>query len=147
LRTATVRLVASHGPMLAGRLGRGQAGYDEASFMAALSRPRPMGELARAGLQAVHRGEATGPLLGGTVTQLLASLGTPFAFDPPQGFVLFFDEVGERPYRLDRMVMQLRQAGLVARASAIVVGELPKCDEPSGEPTAYATVGDTLRDF
>jgi muramoyltetrapeptide carboxypeptidase len=145
--TGTCGLVAFHGPMLAGRLGRGQAGYDEASFMAALSRPRPMGELAPAGLQTVHRGEATGPLLGGTVTQLLASLGTPFAFDPPQGFVLFFDEVGERPYRLDRMVMQLRQTGLLARASAIVVGELPKCDEPSGEPTAYDTVGDTLRDF
>jgi muramoyltetrapeptide carboxypeptidase len=145
--TGTCGLVAFHGPMLAGRLGRGQVGYDEASFMSALSRPAPMGELAPAGLQAVQRGEAAGPLLGGTVTQLLASLGTPFAFDPPNGFVLFFDEVGERPYRLDRMVMQLRHSGLLARASAVVVGELPKCDEPSGEPTAYATVADTLRDF
>ena len=49
--------------------------------------------------------------------------------------MLFLDEVGERPYRLDRMVTQLRQAGLLARAAAVVIGELPKCDEPSGDPT------------
>ena len=62
-------------------------------------------------------GEARGLLLGGTLTQLLASLGTPFAFAPPPGYVLFLDEVGERPYRLDRMVTQLRQTGLLgARA-------------------------------
>ena len=46
-------------------------------------------------------------LVGGTLTQLLASLGTPYAFDPPPGCVLFLDEVAERPYRLDRMLTQL----------------------------------------
>ena len=71
----------------------------------------------RAALETIRRGEARGPLLGGTLTQLLASLGTPFAFAPPAGYVLFLDEVGERPYRLDRMVTQLRQTGLLARAS------------------------------
>ena len=40
--------------------------------------------------------------------------------------MLFLDEVGERPYRLDRMVTQLRQTGLLARASAVVIGELPQ---------------------
>ena len=125
-------MVAFHGPMLAGRLAAGEAGYDRDSFERALCRREPMGELAPAGLETVRSGEARGPLLGGTLTQLLASLGTPFAFDPPQGLVLFLDEVGERPYRLDRMVTQLRQTGLLARASAIVFGELPRCDEPSG---------------
>jgi muramoyltetrapeptide carboxypeptidase len=85
--------------------------------------------------------------LGGTLTQLVASLGTPFAFAPPQGYVLFLDEVGERPYRLDRMVTQLAQAGLLARASAVVIGELPRCDEPSGDPTARAAVADLFAHF
>jgi muramoyltetrapeptide carboxypeptidase len=140
-------LVAFHGPMLAGRLGRGAAGYDEDSFVRTLCRRDPVGELAPAGLEAIRPGEARGVLLGGTLTQLLASLGTPFVFSPPPGYVLFLDEVGERPYRLDRMVTQLAQAGLLARASAVVIGELPKCDEPSGEPTARAVMADLFADF
>src|SRR6185503_14008884 len=79
-------------------------------------------------------------------TQLLASLGTPFAFNPPPGYVLFLDEVAERPYRLDRMVTQLGQAGLLARASAVVIGQLPKCDEPSG-PTAQTVMANLFADF
>ncbi len=139
--------VAFHGPMLAGRLSRGEAGYDRASLLAALTCAAPMGELGAANLECVREGDASGPLFGGTLTQLLASLATPFAFDPPRGYVLFLDEVGERPYRLDRMITQLTQSGLLVRASAIVVGELPKCDEPSGEPKGRAVVADLLRGF
>ena len=84
--------------------------------------------------------------MGGTLTQLTSSLSTPFAFDPPNGYVLLLDEVGERPYKLDRMLTQLGQA-VLARARAIVVGELPRCDEPSGDPTARAVVADLLADF
>lgn len=140
-------LVAFHGPMLAGRLGRGAEGYDADSFVRTLCRREPVGELAPPGLESIRAGEASGLLLGGTLTQLLASLGTPFAFAPPIGYVLFLDEVGERPYRLDRMVTQLQQAGLLARASAVVIGELPKCDEPSGDPTARAVMADLFADF
>jgi len=145
--TLGCELVAFHGPMLAGRLGRGAAGYDEDSFVRSLCRREPVGELAPAGLETIRSGEASGLLLGGTLTQLVASLGTPFAFAPPQGYVLFLDEVGERPYRLDRMVTQLAQAGLLARASAVVIGELPRCDEPSGDPTARAAVADLFAHF
>src|SRR5262249_4424596 len=140
-------LVAFHGPMLAGRLGRGAEGYDAATFTRALCRPEAMGELTAAGVESIRDGEARGVLLGGTLTQLLASLGTPFAFDPPSGHVLFLDEVGERPYRLDRMVTQLKQTGLLSRASAVVIGELPGCDEPSGQPTARAVMTDLFADF
>ncbi len=140
-------LVSFHGPMLAGCLGAGPARYDRESFLNALCRTEPMGEMSAPGVESVRRGEASGVLLGGTMTQLLSSLGTPFAFDPPSGFVLFLDEVGERPYRLDRMVVQLAQAGLLARASAVVVGELPGCDEPSGDPTARAVIADLFRGF
>jgi muramoyltetrapeptide carboxypeptidase len=139
--------VAFHGPMLAGRLGRGAAGYDEDSFVRTLCRREPPGELAASGLESIRPGEAAGVLLGGTLTQLLASLATPFAFDPPAGYVLFLDEVGERPYRLDRMVTQLAQTGLLARASAVVIGELPKCDEPAGDPTARDVMADLFAEF
>jgi muramoyltetrapeptide carboxypeptidase len=140
-------LVAFHGPMLAGRLGKGEAGYDADSFRRALCRPEPIGELTAPGVESIRAGETTGLLCGGTLTQLLASLGTPFAFAPPPGYVLFLDEVAERPYRLDRMVTQLVQTGLLARASAVVIGELPRCDEPSGDPTARAVMADLFAGF
>jgi muramoyltetrapeptide carboxypeptidase len=145
--TIVCGMVAFHGPMLDGRLGRGDAGYDRDSFLRALCRTEPMGELAPAGLETIRRGDASGPLLGGTFTQLLASLGTPFAFAPPEGCVLLIDEVGERPYRLDRMLTQARQAGWLARAGAVVLGELPQCDEPSGDPTGRAVMAELLADF
>ena len=122
--------------MLAGRLGRGEDGYDRDSFVQALCRREPLGELAPPGLEAIAPGEARGMLLGGTLTQLLASLGTPFAFDPPPGYVLFLDEVGERPYRLDRMVTQLRLTGLLARpapsSSASCRGATSRRAHPTG---------------
>jgi muramoyltetrapeptide carboxypeptidase len=84
----------------------------------------------------IKDGEASGPLYGGTLTQLTASMGTPYAFDPPQGYILFLEDVSERPYRLDRMLTQLRLGGLLARARALVFGEMRACDEASGSPTA-----------
>jgi muramoyltetrapeptide carboxypeptidase len=145
----TVRcgVVAFHGPMLAGRLARGAAGYDSASFLRALTCKEPVGELTADGLETIRAGDISGPLYGGTITQLLASLGTPFAFSPPAGCVLFLEEVRERPYRLDRMVTQLAQSGLLARAAAVVIGELPDCDEPSGDPTARSVMADLFGDF
>ena len=100
-------LVAFHGPTVAGRLGKGTGAYDRDSFVNALCRRQPMGELTTPAVETIKGGEVSGPLFGGTLAQLVASLGTPFAFSPPQGHVLFLDEVNERPYRLDRMITQV----------------------------------------
>ena len=140
-------VVAIHGPMIEGRFARGEAGYDRDTFRRCLCVAEPMGEVSHAQLEAFRPGEAAGLLVGGTLTQLLASLGTPYAFNPPPGAVLFLDEVGERPYRLDRMLMQLRLSGLLARTSAVVFGELPRCDEPGGAHAARAVVHELLADY
>ena len=145
--TGTAGLVAFHGPMLAGRLGRGPAGYDRDTFWRALTEDAPLGEVGAGRLAVLQPGAARGPLLGGTFTQVVASLGTPWAFDPPPGHILFVEEVNERPYRIDRMLTQWRQAGLLARASGIVFGELPGCDEPGGTPTARDAIAAALAGF
>jgi muramoyltetrapeptide carboxypeptidase len=140
-------VVTFHGPMVEGRLARGAAGYDADSLRRCLFFPLPAGEIASASLEILAPGEAAGELVGGTLTQLVASLGTPYAFDPPAGCVLFLDDIAERPYRLDRMITQLRLSGLLERPSAIVFNELPKCDEPGGGPTARDAVRDVLSGF
>jgi muramoyltetrapeptide carboxypeptidase len=138
---------AFHGPMLDRRLSRGADGYDRRSFMAVLCTPEPAGELTAPALETIRPGQLSGELYGGTLTQLLASFGTPYAFQPPAGHVLFLDEVGERPYRLDRMVTQLRQSGVLARAAAVVIGELPDCDEPNSDLTGRAVMADLFAAF
>jgi muramoyltetrapeptide carboxypeptidase len=133
--------------MLEGRLAVGTAAYDRSSFERALCGDAAMGEFDAPGVEVIAPGEFAGPILGGTITQLLSLLGTPYAFDPPAGYVLFLDEVGERPYRLDRMVTQLGQSGLLAKAGAIVIGELPRCDEPGGEMTGRGTMAALFEGF
>ena len=141
-----VGMASLHGPMIDGRLARGPEAYDPVSLLAGLA-AEPIGELAPAGVEVLRHGEARGPLFGGTLTQILASLATPYAFAPPAGHILFLDEVGERPYRLDRMLTQLRLSGLLARASAVVFGQMPRCDEPGGAVTARETVRAALDGF
>jgi muramoyltetrapeptide carboxypeptidase len=106
-----------------------------------------MGVLEPTGLSVLQYGEASGPLFGGTLTQLASSLGTPYAFLPPDGSVLFLEEVNERPYRVDRLITQLRLAGVLARARAIVFGEMPGCDEPGGEPSVQDALRSALEGF
>ena len=121
--TTSCHIVSFHGPMLDRRLGRGIDAYDRDTFMRALTSEEPLGELAPEALETFRQGEAEGLLMGGTLAQIVASLGTPYAFAPPKGYVLFLEDVGERPYRLDRMLTQMRLAGLLDSASAIVLGE------------------------
>lgn len=140
-------IVSFHGPMLDRRLGGGIDAYDRDTFLGALTTVEPLGELPASRLEVFCKGEATGVLVGGTLAQLVASLGTPYAFAPPQRHVLFLEDVSERPYRLDRMLTQLRLAGILDSASAIVLGEFLDCDEPRGAPTARAVLADLFKDF
>jgi muramoyltetrapeptide carboxypeptidase len=140
--TCRCGIAALHGPMLERRLAKGVEGYDEVSFVGLLQNGAGL-TLNPGGMGVIRGGEAAGPLFGGTITQLTASLGTPYAFDPPAGCVLFLEDVNERPYRLDRMLTQLRLGGILARARALVFGEMRGCDEASGQPGAL----DVIRTF
>ncbi len=145
--TGQCGIVSFHGPMLDRRLSRGIDAYDRDSFVRALTTTDPLGELGGSRLETLNKGEAAGPLSGGTLAQLVASLGTPYAFSPPKGHVLFLEDVGERPFRLDRMVTQLRLAGVLGRASAIVLGDFVDCDEPGGAIAAKSVLANLLQDF
>jgi muramoyltetrapeptide carboxypeptidase len=146
--TGACAVVAFHGPMIEGRFARGTAGYDPDTFVRVLTRAEAAGGIVHPRLETLRGGEAAGMLTGGTLTQLAGSLGTPYAFDPPPGHILFIDEVAERPYRIDRLLTQLRFAGILSRAAAIVFGELPRCDEPAdGGPAIRDVLRDVLDGF
>lgn len=136
-------LAAIHGPMVDRRFAKGPTAYHEESFRRVVMTAEPAGDLRPDQLETLRPGSATGVLVGGTLTQLMASLGTPWAFDPPGECVLFLEDVGERPYRIHRLLTQAQQAGAFTHARAIVFGEFPGCDEPGGHPS----LKDVLRDF
>jgi muramoyltetrapeptide carboxypeptidase len=136
-------VISLHGPMVEGRLAGGPAAYDESTFLRAATSTEPLGELTADGLVAFTGGDAWGLIVGGTLSQIVAMLGTPWALDLPRGAILLLEDVGERPYRIHRMLTQLAQSGVLARAGALVFGEFRGCDEPGGRPA----ICDVLRDF
>jgi muramoyltetrapeptide carboxypeptidase len=141
-------IVAFHGPTVAGRLSGGTERYDRDSFMRILTEAAPAGALEPGcELEALHAGEATGRLLGGTLTQLAAACGTPYALSPWDDTILLLEDVNERPYRLDRLFQQLRLSGALSRVRGIVFGTFPGCDEPDGNVTAQETLARLAEGF
>ena len=93
-------------------------------------------------------GRARGPLLGGNLALLCAGVGTPNQLDTT-GAVLFLEDVNEMPYRLDRMLTQLRAAGMLDEVAAVVLGRFVGCDARPGVPSATVdeVVADRLGDL
>ena len=145
--TCQCGIVAFHGPTVAGRLGGGVAAYDRDSFMRVLTVAQPAGDIAADGVEALRKGEARGRLLGGTLAQLAAAAGTPYALTPWDDTILLLEDVGERPYRIDRLVQQLRLSGVFTHVRGIVLGAFPGCDEPGGAVTVRDTLADLFADF
>jgi muramoyltetrapeptide carboxypeptidase len=113
--------VTFHGPMIAMDFAHGLTHRSTEHLTRLLS-----GETRRFELEArevLRPGAAEGELIGGCLSVLVAMIGTPFAprFD---GRILFLEDTGEKAYRIDRMLVQLRQAGVFNRVAGIVFGAI-----------------------
>jgi muramoyltetrapeptide carboxypeptidase len=120
-------LVTFHGPMVAKDWAH-EAGVDMASWLAALTNTVPWqaNTGAGSGTSALVDGTADGILYGGCLSILVASLGTPYEIKTA-GTILFLEDLAEKPYRIDRMLMQLKLAGKLADVRGIVFGEMLDC--------------------
>jgi muramoyltetrapeptide carboxypeptidase len=122
-------LVTFHAPMVAGDFARPD-GMDESSWNAAVafdqSYRRDFG--AADGIQVLKQGSGEGVLYGGCLSLLVASLGTPYEIQTDET-ILFLEDRAERPYRIDRMLMQLKLAGKFDAIRGIVFGEMIDCNE------------------
>lgn len=93
--------------------------------------------------QTLHPGKAQGRLLGGNLTVLTALAGTPYlpSFD---GAILFLEDVGEAEYRIDRMLTQIDQAGVLSKLAGVVFGQCTDCKAPDGSTSPF-TLADILQ--
>lgn len=119
--------VTFHGPMVAGFPRRPEAAEQ---LLRLLSGERAGWHAAAA--EVVQPGEAEGVLTGGCLSILAAALGTPYAPET-RGRLLFLEDVNEKPYRVDRLLTQLRQAGLFDEVAGVVFGEMVGCEAAPGE--------------
>ena len=106
-------------------LGRGDARARE-QFLACLE--QPTARRCWTDLRPLHRGagSARGPLFGGNLA-LLHACAAAGALEVPEGSVMLLEDIGERPYRLDRMLSTLRAGGHFDHTAAFLVGELCGC--------------------
>ena len=121
-------LAVFHGPMAAGDFARDN-GVDITSWQAALSQNLPWQLGPEAGLRTLKPGRAQGKFYGGCLSMLVASLGTPYEIQTA-GTILFLEDIGVKPYQIDRMLLQLRLAGKLADVRGIVFGAMLDCVQP-----------------
>jgi muramoyltetrapeptide carboxypeptidase len=125
-----VGLVAFHGPMVAMDLARGLNPAARTHLARLLA-----GETLTDGLQGrttLRPGTAEGPLIGGCLTVVVAMIGTPW--EPLlDGRILFLEDTGEKAYRIDRMLTQLKQSGALGRVAGIVFGAIQPADGSTRE--------------
>ncbi len=135
---ARAGLASIHGPMLE----RTDVTPEARARQLALMRGEPAGQASLSG-RALRGGVVEGPLVGGNLKMLHTSVGTPWepALD---GAILFFEEVSEAPYSIDRALIHLREAGWLARVRGVAVGQLVNC-----ESTRYpgASAGEAVREI
>lgn len=124
-------LPAFHGPMLAADFFL-EDGVHMESFCAALGgRSYTVG--AKEGLRTLQKGTARGVLYGGCLSILVSLLGTPWE-PQTEGKLLFLEDVGAKPYQVDRMLWQLRHAGKLKGVRGIIFGEMLDCQSKDAPP-------------
>jgi muramoyltetrapeptide carboxypeptidase len=130
-------LVSFHGPLVAAELARGLSADEEESLLGALAGRYPVEQPFTSTLREGGNGGASGPLLGGCLSLLSATLGTPF-FPDLEGSLVFWEDINEAPYKVDRMLTHLGLSGNLANIEGMIVGHLEGAGEPGGEPAKTA---------
>ena len=147
-------LVTFHGPNVQDGFGKPDdmpAANEAALWGTILANPQAVDEagfsyditgVEGATLRPLRGGVATGPLTGGNLAVLCGLLGTPFEIQTA-GHILFLEDISERPYRIDRYLMQLRLAGKLQDVAGVLLGDF-SYDE--ADPAAYAADVSALLD-
>jgi muramoyltetrapeptide carboxypeptidase len=122
-------LIGFHGPMVAKDIADGT--FDGLSWQSALQGASNW-EVPANNVEVLRIGKASGRLYGGCLSMMVASLGTPYEIQT-ENCILFIEDIAEKPFRIDRMLMQLRLAGKLEKVRGFIFGEMLDCLPPKGE--------------
>ncbi len=133
------------GPMVAVEMASGILDFTEKYFWEQLNNTGKIYNinLEEIGSETWINGKAKGRLLGGCLSMIVHQLGTPYSPDY-SGAILFIEDVGEEPFKIDRYLAHLKQAGIFDSISGLIVGEFLDCTEER-EPTF--TISEVLHQY
>jgi muramoyltetrapeptide carboxypeptidase len=132
--------------MVATAIRQGADGYDRDLFRHLLFDGEAVA-FDTSGCTIIRAGQATGPIVGGCLTLVTAAIGTSWEPDTRDAILLLEDN-NTRPYQIDRMLTQLRQAGKLSGVRGIVFGEMPGCIQHENQGYTLTEVIDrVLGDF
>lgn len=137
-------LVTFHGPMVAKDIAGGTLEMTSwnSAFEGSAAWSIPV-----EGVEVLQPGRAQGRLYGGCLSLLVASLGTPFEI-MTEDTILFLEDVGEKPYQIDRMLMHLLLAGKFEGVRGVIFGEMLDCVQPGGQSyTLQEVIRRVLSDY
>jgi len=139
-------LVTFHGPMVAPNFGKQSSPLTETWFGKILVEARGEGPFPMEGVKGLRGGRAEGPLVGGCLTMLCSTLGTPYEIQT-DGAVLLLEDINEAPYRIDRMLMQLKAASKFKNAKGVIFGRMPGCQSsPQSSYVLEEVISDVMAD-
>ncbi len=143
---ARANLLTFAGPMVAAEMARGLTGLAEEYFWRCLTSTKPLG-LFPGPCGALRKGSAEGRILGGNLSLVAATAGTPY-FPSFANSLVLLEEIGERPYRIDRMLRQLSLAGVWKASEGVLLGTFVDCDPEPGKPSLSLNevIDDTYHD-
>jgi muramoyltetrapeptide carboxypeptidase len=118
-------------------------GYEAASLQNALGNARSGWTIDLTG-ESLVAGSAEGVVLGGCLTLVESTLGTPWEIDT-NGAILLLEDLGMKPFQVDRSLLHLRQAGKFAGIRGVILGDFPGCEPPGGKAVTVRDV--CLRHF
>ncbi|MFQ5707548.1 MAG: LD-carboxypeptidase [bacterium] len=147
---AQAGLVSFSGPMVAVEMGKGMLPFTESHFWKLLTAAGERISFVpqNSSLNIVKPGFTEGRLLGGCLSMLCSLLGTPYCPDFKDA-ILFLEDVGEEPYKIDRYLTQLKLAGVLQQISGLVFGQFVDCvpQGPGASLTLQQVLEDTVSDL
>ena len=137
-------VVVFHGPMVAVEFAGELEGGVSSGFWDALTGKRRLWQIKGSGVLRSGGAPVRGALAGGCLSVLVTTLGTPYEIDT-EGKIVFLEDVGERPYRIERMLTHLRMAGKLDHVAGIVTGAFNDC-ESGAERDVTEVLADVFAD-
>jgi muramoyltetrapeptide carboxypeptidase len=122
-------LVTFHGPMGSSDIAGGLDDFSKKEFLRAIMDKKAIDEISNPNdkdVKCIIGGKASGVIVGGNLSLIAATMGTPYEIDT-KGKILFLEEIGEEPYRVDRMLTQLALGGKLSDAAGIILGDWNDC--------------------
>lgn len=129
------KLITYHGPMISTELIKGLDEYSADYYKKFIFGYDKVDELFNPegyNLEIINNGIASGELIGGNLSLICSSLGTKYEINT-KNKILFLEEVEEVPYKIDRMLTQLKQSGKLKDANGIILGSFTNCISPNNK--------------